>query len=181
MDTFLDWVLINIPFLCFVILLVTRVIISTKRGLVKEICSIIATIVASVAIILIALAIRKYLDESKLVFVLTLVLISVLGILYKIIDGFLTTIKLIAKLPVLNAFDKLMGLVFGIAETILVVWAVYCIIIILGSGPFEQCVMKCVENNFVMRFMYDNNYLYNIIAPYITVINGIDIASKINF
>lgn len=179
MENFLDWLLINIPFLCAIVLLIIRSIVATKRGMVKEICSVIATVVASVAVLLIALAIRKYFDQDKVIFIATIILMVVLGLLYKIIDGFLVTLKLVSKLPVLKQIDKVMGLVIAVVEVIFVVWVVYCVVLILDVGMFESWIMTCVKNNYFMRFLYEYNYLYKWIAPISKTLQEIDIAGKL--
>ena len=80
MENFLDWVIINLPFLCVVVLFIIRAIIATKRGMVKEICSVIATVVASLAVLLIAFAIRKYFVQDKIIFIASLILIVILSV-----------------------------------------------------------------------------------------------------
>lgn len=179
MENYLDWVLLNIPFLCAIVFMIVRMIIATKRGMVKEICSVIATIVASAAVLLIALAIRKYISHDKVIFVLTIVLMVILGLFYKIIDGFLITLKLVAKLPVLKSIDKVCGIIIAIAETVLVLWVVYCMIMILDAGVLEGYVINCVRNNAIMRFLYEHNYLYVWISPISTKLKEFDIINKL--
>lgn len=179
MNNFLDWLVVNLPFLCVVVLLIIRAIVATKRGMVKEICSVIATVVASIAVLLIALAIRKYFDQDRIIFVATIILMVILGLLYKIIDGFLVTLKLVAKLPVLKQVDKVFGLIIAIVEVVFVVWVVYCVVLILDVGLFESWIMNCVKNNYFMRFLFEYNYLYKWIAPISKTLQSIDIAGKL--
>lgn len=147
--------------------------------MIKEICSVIATVVASLAVLLIAFAIRKYFVQDRIIFIASLILIVILGVLYKIVDGFLVTLKLVSKLPLIKYVDKVFGIIIALAEVVFVVWVVYCIVLILDAGLFESWVMRCVRNNYLMRVLFENNYLYTWISPISQTLRDIDIAGKI--
>lgn len=179
MENFMNWAVPNLPFLVVVALLIIRIIVSVKRGFVKEICSCIATVIASIAVLLIAFAVRKYFAEDRIVFVITLVLLFLLGIIYKIIDTFLVTLKLIAKLPLIKYVDKLLGIIVGVAEVVIIVWAVYCLVMILDVGAFEQWVMNGVRNNSILRTLFEYNYMYSIVANFSDKLSQYDIIGKL--
>lgn len=180
MDSFINFLYVNIPFWIVLALLVARCIIATKRGLVKEICSLIACFAAGISILLIAFAVRNYINHEKLIFVVTLVLLAIFGMVYKMIDGLLTTIKVIASLPVVKLIDKICGVVIGIAEVVLVVWIVYCVTMIMDAGPIESLILDNINANPIMRILYEYNYLYVWIAPFSDKLSAIDIKSMIN-
>jgi len=180
MDNFLSFLIVNIPFWLVILLLIIRCVTATKRGFVKEVCSLIACFAAGICILLIAFAVRNYINHEKLIFVITLVLLAVFGMIYKVIDGLLTTIKLIASLPVVRLVDKICGVIVGIAEVVLVVWIVYCVIMIMDAGFIEQKIMDCVYANPVMKFMYEYNYLYVLIAPFSEKLSAIDIKGMLD-
>lgn len=169
----------QLPFLAAVILLVVKVMISFKRGLVKEICAVISTIAASIVVLLIAFALRQYFNDSKIIFVTTLVLLFLFLVLYKILATFLTGLKLVAKLPGLNLVDKILGPVLGIVETVLIIWAVYCIAIIMDMGAFSTLMMNCARNNIVMRLLYQYNYMYVLIAPFSQTLRDYDLLGRL--
>ena len=156
----MDLLVVNIPFIIVCIFLIWNVTKSVKRGIVRGICDVISITVASVVVLLIAFAARKYMDHERVLFVATVILLVLLILIYRIIDIFLTTLKIIAKLPVVSFVNKLMGIPFAIAETVILVWAVYCLILIMDAGAFEVWVMNCVRSNPVMSFLYANNYIY---------------------
>lgn len=179
MENFMDWLVINLPFLIVVALLIIRVIISVKRGFVKELCSLIATVVASLAILLIALAVQKYFAEDRIIMAVTIILLFLLCIIYKIIDTFLVALKLISKLPVVKILDKVLGVVIGVAEVLVVVWTVYCLIMVLDTGFFEKWIMDCVRNNAIMGKLYEYNYIYSLMSKFSTKLQSINIISKL--
>lgn len=163
---FLDLLYVNIPFILAVILLIIRVYKSTKRGMVQEICSLIAMIAGCFVIVVLAFAIRNYINEEKVIFVVTLFLLAIFGLIYKLFTGLLEAIKLVSKLPVINILDKVLGVVVGIAETVIVVWMVYCVVMIMDAGIIEESISKCVEANSVMSYLFNNNLIFNFFAPF---------------
>lgn len=174
-----DVLITNIPFLVLCLLLISKIITATKRGIVKEICGLVSMVFASIAVLLIAFAVRKYFSGDRIIFVITLVLLFLLIIVYKILDLALTTLKLISKLPVVSLVNKLLAIPFAIAEMIVFTWAVYCLIMVLDTGAFEACIMNCVRNNPVMEMLYKYNYLYSIVANFSTTLHDFDVWGKL--
>ncbi len=174
-----DFVIVNIPFVLALILLIVRCVISVKNGFAKELCSFVSTVVATIVIFLLGFAIRQYFKEARLLFVITIVLLFLLLVLYKILNMFLTSIKLVSKLPVIHLADKILGIIMGVINTVVVVWAVYCVVIVYDEGAFSNWIMNCVNNNAIMRSLYENNGMYSLL----TLINGslknIDIFAKL--
>lgn len=175
----MDTILLQLPFIIVVLYLIFKIKVATKRGAVKEICSFISMIVASVSVLLIAFALRKYFDQDRIVFVVTVILIFLIGVIYKVLETFLTTLKLIAKLPIVNLFDRLLGVVVAICEVVVFLWAVYCLIMIFDTGAVEEWIMKCVRENEVMKFFYRYNYLYVIIGKFSNKLASFDILGKL--
>ena len=120
----LDWLTINAPFVCVLILFVIIFFRAIKNGFVMELCEFISAVIASVAILLLAFAVHGIFDKDRIQFVVAIVLIILLGIVYKLLSLFFTSIKLIAKLPVIKVLDKILGIVMAVAETVIIVWAI---------------------------------------------------------
>ncbi|MCR5117297.1 MAG: CvpA family protein [Lachnospiraceae bacterium] len=163
-DTILIWARINAPFIVAIVVFLIIMARSVKRGFVKELFEFISAILASVAVLIIAFAVREAFDKDKIRLILAIVLIILLGVIYKALGLFFTSLKLIAKLPVVNVLDRLAGIVMALFEVIVFIWAVYCLIIIVDGGAFGKWVMTCVRANPAMRFLYEYNYMYNIVA-----------------
>ena len=162
--TILLWARINAPFIVDIAVLIIIMARSLKRGFVKELFEFISAILASVAVLIIAFAVREAFDKDKIKLILAIVLIVLLGVIYKILGLFFTSLKLIAKLPVVNVLDRLAGVVMALFEVIVFIWAIYCLIIIVDGGEFGRWVMTCVRANPIMRSLYEYNYMYNIVA-----------------
>ncbi|MCR4727740.1 MAG: CvpA family protein [Lachnospiraceae bacterium] len=177
MDT--KFLIAQLPFLFVVILLVVKLLLGYKRGLVKELCGIVATIFAAAIVLLIAFAMRQYFNEDRLVFVTTLVLLFLLIVLYKVVNTFLTGLKIFSKVPGLNLVDKILGPVLGFVETILIVWTVFCLVIIMDMGAFENLMMLSVRNNIVMKYLYMYNYMFGIVQQFSVNLKDLRLMDKI--
>lgn len=178
-NAILDWVKINLPFIIFVVLFLIFAVRAFKNGFVEELCAVISAIIASIAILLLAVAVCGVFDKERIQFVVAIVLIILLGIVYKLLSYFFTSLKLIAKLPVVNVLDQILGMLMALAEVVVLVWAVYCVVIILGGGSFGTWILRCVNANPLMHFMYRYNYLYGIVSNLFDKISQIDIWAKL--
>lgn len=171
----------QIPFFLAAILLLVRVVVGIKRGFVKEFCSLISVVIASIAVILIAFGVRNFFSHEVVLVVAAIVLILLLGIIYKLLDVFFVSLKLIAKLPVIKYLDKLLGIAIGVAETVLIVWALYCIITIMQPSAFGNWIINCVKNNTIMKYLYVNNYLFEWVSVWYQKLVALNIPEKIGF
>ena len=176
----METLIVNIPFIIVIAFLIFRIVFSVKHGFAKELCSFIAAIVASLAVLLIAFAVKSYFNQTRIIFVITLILLFLLLVLYKIVDMILDPLKrLIGNLPLVSVVDKVLGIVVGVAEVIVVVWAIYCLVMVMDAGAFEKWVMDCVRANKIMRTLYEYNYMYMIVAKFSSTLQGIDIWAKL--
>ena len=72
--------------------------------------------------------------------------------------------KLISKLPVIHWADKLLGVVIGVLETLLLLWTVYTFTMTFGTGTVGQLILTYTEENPVLLWLYRYNYLAQWIA-----------------
>ena len=161
-----NWFIANIPFFVLVIFLVVKIIVGVKRGAVKELCSFVSAIIAAVVVLLIGFAIRKYIDHDRIIFIVTLLLLFLMITLYRILSLFFTTLKIITKLPGVSFINKLLSIPVVLAEVVIVVWTVYCVVMVFEQGAFAKLIFDCVKNNPIMKFLYEYNYMYAIVAKF---------------
>lgn len=174
-----NWFVANIPFFILLVFVAVKIVFAVKKGAVKELCSFISIIIASILVLLIGFGVRKFFNQERILFVVTIVLLLILLVIYKVLDLFFTTLKIISKLPVISLINKFLGAVIVFAETVIVVWAVYCLIMIFDTGAFEGWIMDCVRNNKVMRYLYENNLMYSIVAKFSDKLANFDILGKL--
>ena len=162
----MEWFIVNIPFFVLVIFLIIKIIVGTKRGAVKELCSFVSSIIAAIVVLLIGFAIRKYLDHDRIIFIVTLLLLFLMITLYRILSLFFTTLKIITKLPGVSFINKLLSIPVVLAEVVIVIWTIYCIVMVFDQGAFAKVIFDCVKNNPIMKFLYEYNYMYSIVAKF---------------
>ncbi len=174
----MSWFVANIPFFILLIFLIFKVVTCLKKGAVKELCSAISIMVASVLILLIAFAVRKYFDEDMIIFIITVILLILLVIVYKIIDLFLSTLKIISKLPVVSFVNKIIAIPLAICEVVILVWVIYCLTMVLDAGLITNWILECVKSNSVMEYLYRNNLVYTLLSDS-KVVASVDIISRL--
>lgn len=108
------------------LIFIWRIAVGFKKGMVKEIISLIAMLVAGFCVILILAAIGSYLNHEVGQLVQMISVLFVVCLVYRIVNVLFTSAELITKLPVIKGLDKLLGAVIGFAEAgILVLFFVY--------------------------------------------------------
>lgn len=149
----------NWLFIIFVLLLLWRISAAYKKGMVKEIISFVTLLVLSVAIALIGTAVLSYLEQDILSLIIAVVLLIVLCVANQIISIAFFPAKVLAKLPVISFADKVCGAVIGVLETILILWTLYTLLVTINMGAIGQQIFVWVQENVVLRFLYEYNYL----------------------
>lgn len=67
--------------------------------------------------------------------------------------------KVISKLPIVHSLDKLLGIVVGILETVLIVWTIYAFNIFRDLGTLGQVIVDYTRDSKILTCLYENNYL----------------------
>ena len=106
------------------IIFIWRMTVGFKKGLVQELLSLVAGIVAGVCMLLILGAVGSYFqnDLGRIIKIVA-VLLSVC-IVYRLGNTLFVSLKLISKLPIVKSVDKLLGIILGFAEAAVLVIAV---------------------------------------------------------
>lgn len=103
------------------LIFIARIVTGFKRGMVKEIISIISLIIAVVCIALIVSAVGSYMDEKIGKTIQMVLILFAVCIVYRLVNVLFTSLKLISELPVINWLNKLLGAVLGAGEAVLIV------------------------------------------------------------
>ena len=93
-----------------------------------------------------------------------IILFIIISILLKILIGIL---DIITKLPVLNFFNKTLGMLLGLLLGIIIIWLLCLVLLAINQTSFGKEIMEAVQANKFLRFLYDQNllmkYLINLI------------------
>lgn len=141
------------------IILVWRVVEGIHRGMVKEIVSFVSLIVLCLSVALLGTALSKYFEKDIASMIAAIILLLVLCIAHRLLSLVFFSAKLIAKLPVINILDKLLGAVIGLFETIVFLWMVFSLIITFGAGIIGQQITQYAADSEILTFLYKYNYL----------------------
>ncbi len=98
------------------LIFIWRMAVGFKKGMVQELVSLIAMVVAGVCAVLILGVIGSYLDREIAQVVKMVAVLLVICLVYRLVNVLFTSLQLIAKLPIIKGLDKIMGLVVGFAE-----------------------------------------------------------------
>lgn len=149
----------NILLIIVLLLLLFNVVGGYKKGMVREIISFVSMIVMCVVIALIGNGLKSYFEGELLGVVVVVLLLCLLGIAHHLLGVVFFSAKIISKLPVVHWLDKLLGVVVGILETILILWTIYTFIMMLDMGMVEQLALTYTQDSSILTWFYEHNYL----------------------
>lgn len=89
--------------------------------------------------------------------------VSVLIIVRILIWILVKTLNLIAKLPVISFFNRSLGLVFGAAQGILVVFILMTVLQAVVPMQDNPKLMQTIENSYITKTVYENNPITRLI------------------
>lgn len=162
----------NILLLVVLVLAVIKLVDGYKKGMVKEIISFVTLVVMCVVVLLLATALRSYMEKEFIGVVIALLLLMVLGIAHHVLKLVFFSAKLIAKLPVVHSVDKLLGMVVGVLEVVLVLWTVYTFIMYFGIGILGNLVIEYSRDSQLLTWLYEHNMLAEVVEKTLSRVNG---------
>ena len=98
------------------LIFIWRIAAGAKRGMVKEVISLIAMVAAGACVILIMGALNSYFDQKIGQLVQFICVLFGVCLIYRLVSILFTSLKLISGLPVIRWLDKLLGMVLGVVE-----------------------------------------------------------------
>lgn len=149
----------NLLAIIVLLFLIWKIVEGYKRGMVKEIISFISLIVLCVVVVLIGAGLQSYLEKEFVGVAAAVLLLAVLGIAHHLLGVVFFSAKIIVKLPIVNWVDKLLGMVAGALETVLILWTIYAFIMSFGLGMVGQQILAYTQDNAVLSWLYRYNYL----------------------
>lgn len=150
---------INILLIIVVIAAVSKMIDGYKKGMVKEIISLVSMAILCGVVALLASGISSYHDGKMFHVIIAVVLLALLGIVHHLLGVVFFSAKLVTKLPVIHFVNKLLGIVFGFLEVILVLWTIYTFAMMMDLGAIGQMILSYTEESSILSWLYRHNYL----------------------
>lgn len=158
----------NIMLVIMVVCVLFKIADGYKKGMVKEVISLVTLTVIGIMVVLISKGLHSYMEKEIVGVVIAVVLLALLGIVHHILGVVLFSAKMIAKLPVVHWANKVLGAVFGALEVILILQIVYVFIMYFGLGMIGQQILEYTKESTVLEKVFQ----YNIVAKLVENLMG---------
>ena len=155
----MDGIRINILLVIVVVAGIFKLVDGYKKGIVKEVVSMIAMLVLCLIAALAAYGVHSYHDGKAFNVIVAIILFCLIVAAHHLLGLVLFPAKLLSKLPVFHLLDKLLGVVFGAFEVVLVIWTLYAFIMMMNMGAIGQLILSYTEESSVLLWLYRHNYL----------------------
>lgn len=149
----------NLLMIIAAVILVCMVMDGYKKGMVKSLISLISLLITCVVLFLIGNALGSYFDGRFFNLIITLLLLGAIGVVHHLLNVVFFSAKMISKLPIVHSLDKLLGIVVGILETVLIIWTIYAFNIFRDLGTLGQVIVDSTRDSKILTYLYQNNYL----------------------
>lgn len=81
----------------------------------------------------------------------------------RIVLNFITALAdAISKLPILNQFNKVGGMLYGLLRGVIVIYALLIILAMIGEVNPKNSVIQAVNETYIAKTMYNNN-IFNVL------------------
>ena len=76
-------------------------------------------------------------------------------------------VDLISKLPIIEEFDGMGGILIGAVKGLLEIWIMMLVITLVANTKIGVSAMECIDGNFVLEMLYNNNVLLQLIYAFL--------------
>ncbi|MBE5936341.1 MAG: hypothetical protein E7262_11280 [Lachnospiraceae bacterium] len=111
--------------------------------------------------------------SEYIVFGLTTIVINILSyiIIFIVIRiGIMVityVVDLISKLPIIEEFDGMGGVLIGAVKGVIEIWILLLVITLIANTKLGISAMECISGNFLLEMLYNNNILLQIIYTFL--------------
>lgn len=154
----------NLLVVILAIILVWRVCRGFKNGFAKEINHLVSVFMALIVLSLTILLIASIMGKNTKTIVISAILLIVVSMLYRLVSVLMKSFETIANLPIINIANKLLGMLAGALEVLVVFWIIYVIIEAFPTGQFGFRVMEWTKQSTILINIYNKNYIAQWIA-----------------
>ena len=149
------------------VILLCNVMDGYKKGMVKEIISLVSLLLICIVVVLIGSGLHSYMQHQIVGVVVAVLLLAVLGIAHHLLGVVFFSAKMLSKLPVVNFANKLLGMIVGALETLVLLWTIYSLIMMFNTGALGQLILQWTKESQLLTYVYQNNMLAPIIGDVI--------------
>ena len=150
---------LNLLLIITAVILLCMVVDGYKKVMVRSLICLISMLITCVILFLLGNALSSYFDGRFFNVIITLLLLAAIGLVHHLLNVVFFSAKVISKLPIVHSLDKLLGIVVGILETVLIVWTIYAFNIFRDLGTLGQVIVDYTRDSKILTCLYENNYL----------------------
>lgn len=156
----------NIMLIVAAVCMLFKLVDGYKKGMVKEIISLVTLIIMGIMAVLIGRGLHSYMEKEIVGVVITVVLLALLGVVHHLLGVVFFSAKMIAKLPVVHWANKVLGAVFGVLEVILILQIVYVFIMYFGLGMIGQQIVEYTRESAILTKVYQLNVVARLVESF---------------
>lgn len=156
----------NFTLIIVLLILILAAVHGYKKGITKELSGLISWAVTLFVMALVIMLYTSFQNNEGRNTIFTVILLSIVGIIYSVVRFILKPVKFIAKLPLFHFLDQILGLVIGVGEGILIVWLLYVLNESGTLGQFGDMIRTDTARSEILTFIYEYNYLIKIAAGF---------------
>lgn len=152
----------NILLIIVAVAALYKLIDGFKKGIIKEIISLISMVVLCMVAALVAFGAKNYMSGKVVGVVIAVFLLCLIGLAHHFLGVVFFSAKAISRLPVIHFADKLLGAVFGIFEVVLILWTIYTFILMgnLGNmGVVAGIITEYTRESQILTWIYRHNMI----------------------
>lgn len=149
----------NWALLCIAIMAFVNMINGYKKGIVKEVINCVSLIVMSGITVLLSAVLKDYTDKQYVQMITMIIMILIVIIGNSLMKAALGGIKILAAMPVISLVNKLAGAIFGIVQTVVIIWFALCIIGMFDLGIVGEYINMYIGDSKLLTYLYENNLI----------------------
>lgn len=150
---------LNLLLIIVLIVMICSMVDGYKKGMVRSLITFISLIITCVVVVLLGNALNNYFDGNIINVIILVFMLCLIGIVRHLLGVVFFSAKVISKLPIVHWLDKLLGIVVGILETVLILWTIYTTIMFMDLGIVGQQILDLTQESQFLSWLYQNNYL----------------------
>lgn len=158
----------NLMLLIVLLVAVFKIVDGFKKGMIKEVISILSLLIMCIVVMLIGAGLHSYMQKQWVGILVTVLLLSLVGIAHHLLKVVFFSAKVISKLPIIHSGDKLLGMLLGALETIVMLWTLYTFIMYFELGMLGEMILEYTSQSRVLTIVYEYNLLAPIVANVIS-------------
>lgn len=149
----------NILLIALVVIMIWRISAGMKKGVVRETIALVNVLFVALVLGLVSMITNAYHEGNYIAIAIMFVIIVVLSIIYSVLKMVFFPAKIITKLPVVSSVDRLLGLVIGVAETVIGFWALCYAMMYMEFGTLNEQILMMIGESKLLTAMYQYNLL----------------------